>query len=50
MIAVEVKQWKKFKCKEIEEYLKGEWIKEFSGTKNTLIIATVARKNFVMNV
>lgn len=30
---VEVKQRKKFKRKEVEEYLKGEWIKEFSGIK-----------------
>ena len=32
---LEVAKQKKFKRKEVEEYLKGEWIKEFSGIKST---------------
>lgn len=28
-------QRKKFKRKEVQEYLEGEWIREFSGIKNT---------------
>jgi plasmid maintenance system killer protein len=31
---VEIKKYKKFKSKEVEEYLKGEWVREFSGIKN----------------
>jgi plasmid maintenance system killer protein len=31
---IETKKYKKFRRKEVEEYLKGEWIKEFSGIKN----------------
>ena len=32
---LEIAKRKKFKRKEVEEYLKGEWIREFSGIKNT---------------
>jgi len=32
---LEIAKLKKFKRKEVEEYLKGEWIREFSGIKNT---------------
>jgi len=32
---LEIVKLKKFKRKEVEEYLKGEWIREFSGIKNT---------------
>ena len=31
---LKIAQPKKFKRKEVEEYLKGEWVKEFSGIKN----------------
>ena len=32
---LEIAKRKKFKRKEVEEHLKGEWIREFSGIKNT---------------
>jgi plasmid maintenance system killer protein len=32
---LEIAKRKKFKREEVQEYLEGEWIKEFSGIKNT---------------